>query len=281
MAKSNFKNIIEKIARRMLSYSLQDSVVTVPNSLVDPFEIGRQDAVLSGWFDESNGRLFKNFVIEDTDIVLDVGSGNGGVAHFCGQFSNNVIITDIDIGNAKNAFDTLKTTNCKIKTAIVSDSMPLPIADNTIDKVISMEVIEHVEDPKAFLKELYRVGASGARYLISAPAGISEQLQKPIAAKEHFLSPNHIQIFNDDELLELIKDQGFIIESNHIDGFYWTIWWLMFWCDGQPLSPPWSHLLQSWPMLWSALMATENSEILRETLNNALPKTQIFIARKP
>lgn len=265
----------------MLSYSLQDSVVTVPNSLVDPFEIGRQDAVLSGWFDESNGRLFKNFVIEDTDIVLDVGSGNGGVAHFCGQFCDNIIITDINSHNARNAYDVLQKTNCNYKAAIVSDSMPLPIADSSINKIISMEVIEHVDNPAAFLQELYRVGTHGALYLISAPAGISELLQQGIAADEHFQPPNHIQIFDNNELTELIEKQGFIVEYVEYDGFYWTMWWLMFWCDGQPLSQPWSNLLQAWPRLWSDLMKTNNFAALREKLNNAMPKTQIIIARKP
>lgn len=277
------KKVAYKIAQKLLSYADADIPVEEVNSYsqeADPFEVGRLDAIASSWFNEADQCLFKDFSIRSTDTVLDVGSGNGGVAHFCGQFCQSLIITDIDANNARNAYVELKKSNCELKSALISDSLPLPIADSSIDKIISMEVIEHVQDPAIFLNELYRVGKTGARYLISAPAGISEQLQQGIAAKEHFLPPNHIQIFNDGELEQLIINTGFTIESVHLDGFYWTIWWLIFWCDGQPLKPPWSELLQSWPMLWSTLMQTTKADTLRNKLNQAMPKTQIIIAIK-
>ncbi|WP_215199644.1 methyltransferase domain-containing protein, partial [Escherichia coli] len=47
---------------------------------------------------------------------------------------------------------------CGELECLVSDCDPLPLADATATRVVSTEVIEHVDDPRQFLAELVRVG---------------------------------------------------------------------------------------------------------------------------
>jgi ubiquinone/menaquinone biosynthesis C-methylase UbiE len=51
--------------------------------------------------------------------------------------------------------------------AHVDLSHPLPFPDNQFDRIVSNLVLGYVRDPRAALKELYRVLASGGRMVIS------------------------------------------------------------------------------------------------------------------
>lgn len=50
----------------------------------------------------------------------------------------------------------------------------LPFNDGEFNKVLSLETLEHVSDPVAFLSELYRVSSPDARLVLSCPPATSE-----------------------------------------------------------------------------------------------------------
>lgn len=50
----------------------------------------------------------------------------------------------------------------------------LPFADKEFDRVLSLETLEHVADPIAFLSELHRVSTREARMVLSCPPATSE-----------------------------------------------------------------------------------------------------------
>jgi SAM-dependent methyltransferase len=45
----------------------------------------------------------------------------------------------------------------------------LPLEDESVDSVLSTEVLEHVEDPQTYLSECFRVVRAGGRMLLSTP----------------------------------------------------------------------------------------------------------------
>lgn len=53
----------------------------------------------------------------------------------------------------------------------VCDIAAIPVAEGTFDVVLCTEVLEHVPDPIAAMRELARVTTKGGRLLISAPLG--------------------------------------------------------------------------------------------------------------
>lgn len=50
----------------------------------------------------------------------------------------------------------------------------LPFEDRFFDRILSLETLEHVADPLAFLRELHRISGDDARLVLSCPPATSE-----------------------------------------------------------------------------------------------------------
>ena len=259
----------------------------------DTRNVGLTDAVQAGWYQNDTGELFRGFPIDVEDVVVDVGCGAGGASLFCARFGAQVVYCDIDPANIDSLSERIKDTPAREPRGIVSDCNPLPLADNAASRVVAMEMLEHVDDPDAILRELTRIGQPGALYLISVPDASAERLQKPIAPPEYFRKPNHIHIFEPDELEQKIIAAGLEIVERASYGFFWNLWMNMYWvCDKAAKNdpeavshdctkPPYFPLLDDWTSVWARLTSLPEAEPLRKALDEALPKSQIFIARKP
>jgi ubiquinone/menaquinone biosynthesis C-methylase UbiE len=239
------------------------------------------DAHLSGWFHHESGELFEGFPINAEDTVLDIGCGDGPFAQFCAERGAEVIVADIDADKIAALAVRLRQTSARAITPLVTDANPIPLPDGRANKIIAMEVLEHVEDPAQFMRELVRVAKPGAQFLLTVPDPLGESVQKKLAPASYFEHPNHIRVFQREEFEQLILDAGLIIERRADYGFYWSVWWFMFWACKQDLSPPWHPLLESWTHTWNLLLAMPDGPRIKKALDEAMPKSQAIIARKP
>ncbi|OBY87999.1 methyltransferase [Pseudomonas sp. AU11447] len=239
------------------------------------------DTYLSGWFHQETDELFEGFPISSEDSVLDIGCGDGPFVAFCAQRGAEVIFADIDADKVAGVERALQGSNARAMLPLVTDANPIPLPDARVDKVVAMEVLEHVEDPAQFMSELVRVGKPGALYLITVPDPLGESVQKELAPAAYFEHPNHIRVFERDAFEQLIRDAGLVIERQAHYGFYWSVWWFFFWACKQDLSPPWHPLLDSWTRTWNMMLATEEGPRIKKALDRAMPKSQAIIARKP
>jgi 2-polyprenyl-3-methyl-5-hydroxy-6-metoxy-1,4-benzoquinol methylase len=280
----NFKNLFHKVdaARRKIGASRNGQKHVSPFSTAQKtMDIILIDACLSGWFKQETAELFEGFKINPDDVVLDAGCGDSPCAYFCALQGAEIIIADIDEKKVSIMVDRLKGSPAKSVTALVSDACQLPVKDASVSKILALEIMEHVDDTGAFLKELNRVGKPGAQYLISAPDPISETVQKDFLPPGHFEKPNHVRVLERQEFERLVTEGGLIIEQHLYYGFYWTIWWLFFWACKQDFCPPWHPLLESWAKTWTRLLETEQGPAIKNILDNFMPKNQLIIARKP
>lgn len=248
---------------------------------VDTNALIRLETSLTGWFNKETGELITDFPIKPTDIVLDVGCGDGHCTHFCVQQGAEVIFTDISSERITKLVSDLKVYPNRKIHPIVSDTNPLPLPDDVADKVIARDILEHVDDPAQLMQEIVRIGKQGALFLITAPAAQSENIQKEIAPPSYFEKPNHIRILQVEETRNIIEQSGLMIEKSFNCGFFWTIWWLLFWACKRDLLEPWHPILVNWGRTWNSLLKTEDGPRIKKALDNAFPKSNGFIARKP
>ena len=250
--------------------------------VVQAGDCGLIDDTRRGWYNQARGELAPGFAITPEDVVVDVGCGTGDVSAFAASFGADVISTDIDpakIENVKRKF-AQRGLNAGSFQAFVSDSNPLPLADKTASKVISMEVMEHVDDPAHFLAELVRIGKPGAAYLITVPDPVAETVQTAFAPSKYWQKPNHLRIIQRDELDRLIENAGLQIEQHTHTGIFWSMWWIFFWASEQEFGAPQGPVLENWTRTWHELLKLPQGDAARQALDAFMPKSQVIVARK-
>jgi SAM-dependent methyltransferase len=260
---------------------------------VSPRDIGLHDAILDGWFLNDTGELLKGFAITADDTLLDVGCGEGVATLFAVRQGASVIFTDSEHDKVRDLARQVDAQSNKQNLGLVSNSLPLPLADGCASKVVCMEVLEHIDQPEPFMAELARMGRPGALYLLSVPAPVGEHLQKGIAPASYYQSPNHVQIFTPERFAAMVEDAGLVIEHRQASGFFWVMGMIFFWASeraaGRNLSgavrdriqAPYPPLMESWAKTWQDLLAQPNGLAIKQMLDQFMPKSQVIIARKP
>ncbi|MEH6590213.1 MAG: class I SAM-dependent methyltransferase [Halioglobus sp.] len=265
---------------------------SVPPSLSEEKEdaldiafVSSMNEKLSGWFNRDTSELYTDFQVGSKDQVLDVGCGNGRYLSFCAQQGAHLSWVDIEQHKVEKIHAALKDSAAASLSGYVSDSQPLPFETPFASRIIASEVMEHVDNPHEFLAELYRVGVPGAKYLITVPHEKSENTLKKFAPPEHFQKPNHINIFSEQDLEDLLYGAGFEIISQENMGFYQAVWWLLIWiAPGDGLSAErirQSSLMSSWVRTWSELLKNPRGAEVKLLLDEIFPKRRVVVARKP
>lgn len=272
--------VFREMPKRLFSHKQPPSKPASPTSALSCGSVGWMDAKQSGWFNNVTGELFEGFKIEPDDVFLDVGCGDGGACGFAALQKAYVIASDVDPEKVETVRCKLAESQARGFEAIVSDSNPLPLADGTASKVISLEVIEHVDDPVQFLSELVRVGKPDAQYLITCPDPVAEALQRELAPPAYWAKPNHVRVVQREELGALVERAGLKIEHRGQYSFFWAMYWVLFWAAKQEFGQPDNPLLQHWANTWHALIANPNAGHIKKALDGFMPKSQIVVARK-
>lgn len=102
--------------------------------------------------------------IKSSDAVLEVGSGNNPNPR------SNILCDRYLYDNGQRAGEFGIVID---RPLVIGDGYHLPFADKAFDYVICSHVLEHMEDPKAFVAEIERVGKRG---YIEVPSALSERI---------------------------------------------------------------------------------------------------------
>ncbi len=146
--------------------------------------------------------------------LLEVGSGLG---HLVAQLecSFKTTATDINWWALEQSSGIARATD-----HIASSANLLPYKDGAFDVIIIKHVVEHLVEPDAALKEIYRVTAPGGIVLLSTPN--LDSLLKPLKGKDWigYRDPTHISLKTPAAWMDLIKITGFKINRLFSDGFW-------------------------------------------------------------
>lgn len=107
-----------------------------------------------------------------------------------------------------HALTVLEQHGGKTLVASISD---LPFEDKSFDLICSLDIIEHVEDDVAAMKELARLAADDAIMLLSTP--LHPSFWTPF---DDFVG--HRRRYEPEQLLAMLAEHGFVVEQSAVFG---------------------------------------------------------------
>jgi len=157
------------------------------------------------WSEETNLRPYYDAVrmralardVKDGMKVLDVGAGVFGACQYIAEETK--IDAELHCVDQSYTAKDIVTKRCPLIHYLVHSVEELPYDGKAFDVVIAGEIIEHMEDPAAFVKELCRVGKNVA---LSTVDTRSEN------AIKHGDYPEHLWEFEPEDLVEFFKPYG-------------------------------------------------------------------------
>jgi 2-polyprenyl-3-methyl-5-hydroxy-6-metoxy-1,4-benzoquinol methylase len=140
--------------------------------------------------------------------LVDVGCGSGALWHVLGPAFVRYIGVDIVRYDGFPLDAQFVTGNL--------DNGRLPLADDCADVVASVETIEHLENPRAFMRQLARVAKPGGTVIVSTPNQLSLLSKLTLVVKNQFnafqeapgLYPAHLTALLEIDLLRIARECG-------------------------------------------------------------------------
>ena len=120
---------------------------------------------------------------QSTLRILDVGCGTGANIEMLSRYGK---AEGVDVSD-----DALEFCRKRGRKAQKGLAETLPYADETFDLTTALDVVEHLDDDLAGLKEMYRVTKSGGYSLIFVPAFMFFGVCRTIFRTTAFGTPNH------------------------------------------------------------------------------------------
>jgi len=102
----------------------------------------------------------------ENKIVLDIASGEGYGSKLISTRAQKVTGVDIDPATVQNAIDKYQAPNL---TFLQGSADKIPVADSSVDVVVSFETIEHHDKHEEMMKEIKRVLKPGGVMIMSSP----------------------------------------------------------------------------------------------------------------
>ena len=159
---------------------------------------------------------------------------------------------------------------------MAGDALRLPFADGTFDAVICSEVLEHIPDYRAALREIARVLKPGARLCASVPRAWCERICWSLSREYHQVPGGHLRIFDAQRLSAEIEAEGFAAYHRHgAHALHSLYWWLqcLFWKNRER-----NWLVRQYHRLlvWDMMQQPALTRVVERALNPVLGKSVVM-----
>ena len=234
---------------------------------------------------------FDRLDLQPGHLVLDMGAGAGRHAFEAFRRGARIVALDYDGAELK---DVLHTLAAMIEAGEVApdaqaicvngDGTRLPFPDDTFDRIICSEVMEHIPDDRAAAAELARVLKPGGMIAVTVPTWFPERVCWAINADYHAPTAvgGHVRIFTQAELRRKLRDAGLQPgDAHHAHALHSPYWWLK--CAVGPPDDNDNPLVKAYHqvLVWDIVKAPKLTRWTEKVLNPVLGKSLVVYSRKP
>jgi len=109
------------------------------------------------------------------------------------------------------------------------DGTALPFPDGAFDRIIAAEVLEHISDDEAAVRELIRVLRPGGTIAVTVPTFLAERICWALSDEYHapFVAGGHVRIYTAAEMRNTLEAAGAEPYAAHKEhGIHAPYWWL-------------------------------------------------------
>jgi 2-polyprenyl-3-methyl-5-hydroxy-6-metoxy-1,4-benzoquinol methylase len=152
---------------------------------------------------------------EPSERLLDAGCGNGSLSSLFRRYARNVYAFDLSESGVAIARQVLGADRARV-ASVYEDFTRLFADAPQFDVIVSCEVIEHLYDPRAFVRRAHEALEPGGHLVLSTPYhGYVKNLALALTGKldAHFSAlwdGGHIKFWSPRTLTSLLVEQGFV-----------------------------------------------------------------------
>jgi ubiquinone/menaquinone biosynthesis C-methylase UbiE len=164
--------------------------------------------------------------------VLDVGCGNGRhTAEVC-RWDCRAVGVDVSVQELKVAKYFLDHMRSRREVVghgdfIAADAEHLPFKDGVFDRIVCTEVLEHIPDDRAGIRELVRVLKPGGLMAVSVPNYLPEVLFWTISWGYWHSPGGHIRIYKPGEMAQMLSEGGLELYTQRLRHAIQTVYWFL------------------------------------------------------
>ena len=149
--------------------------------------------------------------------MLEVGAGRGGFVRVAVRRGWSVCANEV----SDTGLEQLRETGAEVVTGPVERA---GFASQRFDFVVSLEVLEHLHEPAAHLRELARITRPGGLLLLTTPnfGGLS---RRRLGLRWRVIDPEHVGYFTPRTLRSALREAGYTrpqIRSRSLDISTWS-----------------------------------------------------------
>jgi SAM-dependent methyltransferase len=235
---------------------------------------------------------FDRLGLRPGDRVLDIGCGFGRHSYEVLRRGGKVVAADLAHPELKQ---TLGTFRAMADVTLGDDHVPdgahgsaaqssildLPFPDDTFDRVIASEVLEHIPDDTLAMAELSRVTKPGGTIAVTVPRAGQEVVCWILSNEYHNTPGGHVRIYRQSQIIDRLEGAGLEYRGvGFAHALHTPYWWLR--CavgpknDANPLVKAYRSFLE-----WDIMTGPPLVRAAEKVLNPLLGKSLIVYLTKP